>query len=123
MDHIDSRRAVRKEISLKGSFKIKDDLKYKLHIYKEPIELTLADVGALGCGFISAYYLPKGLSLLINVMDFPILSEGKVSGLRDIQFTARVMSCKMTPTRFNKLGLEFVDIKTEDLDIIKRFVG
>lgn len=122
MDPIESRRTKRKDITLKGSFKIKDDLKYKLHIYKEPIDLTMVDVGTLGCGFVSAYYLPKGLIIFVRVTDFPVISEGTTREGKDIEFTGRVMTCRTTPSRANRIGLEFVEIKKEYLDLVKRYV-
>ena len=122
MDPIESRRAARREINLKGSFKIKDDLKYKFHVYKEPIDLTVVDVGALGCGFVAAHYLPKGLIVQLRVKDFPVILDDNKRGRRDIEFTGRVMSCRTIPSRANRIGLEFVDIKGEEISLIKRYV-
>lgn len=122
IDPIAARRAKRKEIELKGSFKIKDDLRYKLHLYREPVDLTLTDVSTLGCGFTTAYYLPKGLVVLLRLLDFPALGPKGESKTRDMEFSGRVMICKTTPSRVNKVGVEFVDIKEEDFDIIRRYI-
>jgi len=123
MDSIESRRTIRKDISLKGSFKIKDSLEYKLHIYKEPIDLTLSDVALLGCGFVTTYYLPKGLILFVKVKSFPVPSEGTARETKNIEFTAKVMSCRTTPSRTNRVGVEFVDIEKEYLEMVKRYLG
>ena len=122
MDPIESRRTKRKDITLTGSFKIKDALKYKLHIYKEPLDMLLSDVGVMGCGFVTAYYLPKGLIVIIRIRDFPVISGKGPIQTRDIELTARVMSCKTTPTRVNRIGAEFVEIKEENRGIIKRYI-
>lgn len=123
IDPIESRRAIRKDVTLKGTFKIKDALESKLHIYNEPIGLTITDVALLGCGFVAAYYLPKGLVLFVKVKSFPVISEGNIKETKDIEFTAKVMSCRTTPSKVNRVGLEFVDIKDEYLDLIKGFLG
>ena len=123
MEPIERRRTKRKDITLKGSFKIRDDSKYKLHIYKEPVDLILADVAAMGCGFITAYYLPKGLTVHIKVKDFPVISaEGRVK-TQDIEIAGRVMSCKTTPTRTNRIGVEFIDVSQEYLNLIKQYIA
>lgn len=119
---MESRRAVRKEITLKGSFMIKDDLKYKLHVYKEPIDLTLVDIAVLGCGIVASHYLPKGLVIALKIKDFPVVSGKEIKERKDIEFSGRVMTCKTTPSRANKIGLEFVDLNKEDRDLIKGFV-
>jgi c-di-GMP-binding flagellar brake protein YcgR len=123
MDPIESRRTKRKDITLTGNFKIKDALKYKLHIYKEPLDMLLSDVGVMGCGFVTAYYLPKGLIVSIKIRDFPVISGKDPIQTRDIEFTAKVMSCKTTPTRVNRVGAEFVEIRNESRDIIKRYIA
>ncbi|NQT07398.1 MAG: PilZ domain-containing protein [Candidatus Omnitrophica bacterium] len=123
MDPISSRRAVRKDINLKGTFKIKDDLKHKIHLYKEPADLTLIDVSPLGCGFMASYYLPKGLILLLRIKAFPIVSDkGAKEATKDIEFTGRVMVCKTMPSRDNKIGLEFAEIKKEDLNLVRSYI-
>lgn len=122
MNPVERRRAKRKDVTLKGTFKIKDDLKYKLHIYKEPIDSTISDISALGCGLVTAYYLPKGLILFIKIKDFPVVSGRGAREVKDIEFTGRVAVCKTTPSRANKAGTVFVDIKKEDLNLIKKFV-
>ncbi len=121
MDPIESRRAIRRNLVLKGTFKIRDDLKYKLHIYREPVDLSLSDVAMLGCGFITGYYLPKGIVLSVKLKDFPVISAD-AHGAKDMDFTAKVMSCKNAPGRTNKIGIEFVDIRKEYLDLIKKFI-
>ena len=123
MDPIESRRTKRKDITLTGNFKIEDALKYKLHIYKEPLDMLLSDVGVMGCGFVTAYYLPKGLIVAIRIRDFPVISGKEPIQTRDIEFTARVMSCKTTPTRVNRIGAEFVEIKEQNRGIIKRYIA
>jgi len=124
MDPIDRRRTKRKDINLKGNFKIKDDSKYRLHIFKEPADLLLADVGSMGCGFITAYYLPKGLVVNMKVRDFPVIAEkGRPTEMRDIDITARVMTCKTTPTRVNRIGVEFLEVKEEHLNFIKKYIA
>jgi len=122
MDPIESRRAIRKNLMLKGTFKIRDDLKYKLHIYREPADLSLTDVALLGCGFTAAYYLPKGIVLSVKLKDFPLVSPGAQGATKDMDFTAKVMSCRNAPGRTNKIGIEFVDIRKEYLDLIKNFI-
>lgn len=122
MDSIESRRARRKDITLKGTFKIVDDLKYKFHIYKEPIDLTISDVAVLGCGFITGYYLPKGLHLFVSIKGFPILSGKGVKETEDMEFTGKVMVCKTTQARGHKVGIEFLEIKKEYQSLIKKFV-
>ena len=123
MDPIQSRRAIRKDVTLKGNFKIKDALKCKLHIYKEPIDLTVTDVAALGCGFVTAYYLPKGLILIMNIKDFPITPLGATQKTKDMEFSGKVMMCRTTPSRANRIGIAFTDIQKEDLEIIRKFIG
>ncbi|MBL7069803.1 MAG: PilZ domain-containing protein [Candidatus Omnitrophica bacterium] len=123
MGSFESRRAERKGITLKGNFRIEDDLKYKLHIYKEPVELTIVDIGVLGCGFVAPYYLPKGLILLIRMINFPTLTAEGAQKVKDIEFTGRVMACRTTAVRANRVGLEFVDIRKEDLSQVQRFVS
>ncbi len=123
MDPIESRRTKRKDITLTGNFKIKDVLEYKLHIYKEPIDLLLSDVGAMGCGFVTAHYLPKGLIVDMKVRDFPVISEKGPLTTQDIEITAKIMSCKTTPTRVNRIGAEFVQIKDEYKDLIKKYIA
>jgi len=123
MDPIESRRTKRKDITLTGNFRIKDALKYKLHIYKEPLDMLLSDVGAMGCGFVTPYYLPKGLILLMRIRDFPVISGKGPIQTRDIELTSRVMSCKTTPTRVNRIGAEFVEIKEDHRDLIRRYIA
>ena len=123
IDHAaDGRRAKRKNLTLKGSFKIKDGDKYKLHLYREPVDLTLADIALMGCGFITSFYLPKGLKLAVTLKGFPVISGTNIQGTKTIEFIGKVMSCKKAPNRSNAIGIAFADIHKESLDLIKNFV-
>ena len=123
MDGSERRRTKRKDINLKGSFGIKDESKYRLHIYKEPADLTLVDVAAMGCGFVTAYYLPKGLLIQMKIRAFPVITGKGPVETQDIEIIGRIMSCRTAPTRVNRVGMEFTDIKEEHLGLIKRYIS
>ena len=120
MSSIESRRTKRKNLALKGNFNIKDDLKYKLHIYKEPIDLTLIDISALGCGFATEYYLPKGLAIHMRLKNFPV--AGTKRETKDIEFDGKVMFSRTSDFKNNRIGLEFSNLGKEISDLVKNYI-
>jgi hypothetical protein len=59
----------------------------------------------------------------VEVKGFPAGPGGTGEAKKDIEFSGRVMSCRTTPTRKTRIGMEFVDIKSDYVELIKKYVA
>lgn len=116
---IESRLAPRKEIFIKGAYKISEKNELKPDRYRMPgrSSVKFLDVSVSGCAFESSMLLPKGLYLELHFKNFPALGD-----LMDIAVYGETVYCRYLSKTSHRVGFRFTQIDKNHVNIINAFV-
>jgi c-di-GMP-binding flagellar brake protein YcgR len=101
-------------------FKVPAGLKFKKPA--NTVKAPLLDISVGGCSLDSPYPIPPGVTISIRIDPLAFAIEASESRKEALEMTGRVTSCNTRSEEHNRLGIQFIKSKSNDIGLIKRFM-
>lgn len=114
---METRRRPRAIIALKVTLKIDQASKQNFSLAESrDLEVDAVDIGLLGMGVFSKYYLPKGLRLELEIGGEPFGLEKLMKVKGEIRY------CIYLRASTYRCGIKFINLLSEYKDKIRKFI-
>lgn len=119
-----SRKLLRVLFETDASFRVNRASKKDIHMKEETVSTKLMDLSAGGCGLESPTFLPVGakLNIFLNRQLLQEKPDAK-SKIKYSKIVGVVRTCRPSPNRKHRLGIQFEKISAEDVQLIRDLVA
>ena len=109
---METRRAKRFKASFKVKLKVDTYLTEYFRFQKESIEVEVLDIGFLGVGILSRYFIPRGA-----IVDLQFNIDNKTFDVK-----CQIKSAISGGKGLTRMGIKFLDLDKSELEKIKKII-